>query len=847
MNKALNEYRVTYKTCLHCGNDTKNLAEDFCCNGCAAAYKIINKLGFKNYYNLRKIDEKERKIKPENEDRIDLKEFVKKEKDDCFSISLIVQGIHCAACVWLIESILKKQENIVKARINLSRKSLFLMWKEDKVSNQIKNNNQFYASSDKSNEVYNSSSIENISQAKAENLITDPREEINKIAQIIFDIGYKLLPFDEEIIAKEEKKYDDSILKALAIAGFGAGNIMFFSIALWIYGVENLGLATKNLLHFFSTIIAIPVIIYSSRPFFSSAFKSIKAGYPNMDLAISIAIFLATIVSLLESLRQKEFIYFDSAVMLLFFLLIGRYLDMKARKKAFSIATEFAVLSSSFGRIEDDGKIKILPVKEIRKDMILVVAAGEKIAADGIVISGESEVDASVINGESIAKKIMPKDQVFAGMINLESPLKIKVTAVSSDSLIAKIITLSEEIENNKNHYVRIADRLSKFYTPAVHLIAFVTFCLWYFYFKSGWENSLMNATAVLIITCPCALALAIPIVQTIAISGFIKKGILVKSGEALEKLREIDIVIFDKTGSLTLGKPQLTDIFILKNNQKFTLDEKEKLFYLKLAASLSSKSKHPISLAINKFYEGNLEDLIITENKGFGLSSEFEGKIVKLGRKDFCEVKNDLSFNSLKEENHLLAFMKFGDEELVFLFSDQIKEDAKLVVENLVKMGKEIILLSGDIETNVKNVANKMAIKKYYFEQTPLSKAEFLQNLKSQNHKILMVGDGINDAPSLAASDVSISFVEAADISQNIADIVIQGKKLQPVIHVINSSNRAILLMKQNLLIALIYNLIALPFAIFGYVVPLIAAFAMSSSSLLVLFNSLRMNKCQS
>ncbi|MBU6338968.1 MAG: cadmium-translocating P-type ATPase [Rickettsiales bacterium] len=792
------------KACLHCGNDTKNVAEDFCCNGCSAAYKIINKLGFKSYYDLRKIDDKERKIKPENEEKIDLREFVISQKDGSFSISLIVQGIHCAACVWLIESILKKQENVIKARVNLSRKSLLLSWNGNK-------------------------------------------EDVNKIAEIIFDIGYKLLPFDEEIIKKEEKKYDDSILKALAVAGFGAGNIMFFSIALWIYGVENLGLVTKNLLHLFSAIIAIPVIIYSSRPFFSSAFKSIKAGYPNMDLAISIAIFLATIVSILESIRQQEYIYFDSAVMLLFFLLIGRYLDMKARKKAFSIATEFAILTSSFGRIEDDGKIKILPVKEIKQDMILIVAIGEKIAADGVVIAGESEVDASIISGETSPKKISVKNQVFAGMINLESPLRIRVTAVAENSLIAKIISLSEEVENKKNHYVRIADRLSKFYTPAVHLIAFLTFCLWCFYFGSNWEKALMNATAVLIITCPCALALAIPIVQTIAISSFIKKGILVKSGEALEKLREIDVVVFDKTGSLTIGKPELVDMFILKNNQKIFLNNEQKSFYLKLAASLSSKSKHPISMALMQSYDGNLEELRIQENKGFGLYSEFQEKILKLGRKDFCQIKNDVILDELTNENYLISFMKFGDDELVFLFSDQIKEDAKLVVAELKNLGKKIILLSGDIEKNVRNAANKTGIAEYYYEQTPLSKAEFLQNLKSQNHKILMIGDGINDAPSLAASDVSISFADAADISQNIADIVIQSKKLQPIINVINSSDRAISLMKQNLLIALIYNLIALPFAILGYVVPLIAAFAMSSSSILVLFNSLRMNKCQS
>lgn len=791
------------KACLHCGNDTQKITEDFCCLGCSSAYKIINKLGFKNYYNLRLIDPKERKIKPEIEEKINLNEFVFDQKNGHFSISLMVQGIHCAACVWLIESILKKQENVVKARINLSRKSLFLEWVGEK-------------------------------------------EDGNKIAEIICDIGYKLLPFDEEIIKAESKKYDDTILKALAVAAFGAGNIMFFSIVLWVYGPQTIGTNTRNLLHFFSALIAIPVVIYSARPFFLSAFRSIKSGYPNMDLAIAIAIFLACAVSLLESLRGQEYVYFDSAVMLIFFLLIGRYLDMKARKKAFSIASEFTMLSASFGRVEIDGKTKILPVKDVKKDMILIVAAGEKIAADGVVIEGESEVDASLINGETLPKKITVGAQVFSGMINLELPLRIRVTKTAQNSLLAEIIRLSEEVENKKNHYIRIADRLSKIYTPAVHAIAFVTFSLWCFYLHAGWESALMKATAVLIITCPCALALAVPIVQTIVISNFIKRGILVKSGEALEKLREIDVVIFDKTGSLTVGKPRLMEIFLLQNNQKISLNNEQRELYLKLAASLAAKSKHPISVALSQSYDGILEELSTTENKGFGLETVYQNKLLKLGRKGFCDIKNEVNLNSFEDESYITSFMKFGEDELVFLFSDQLKEDAKSVVEQLKNLGKKIILLSGDVEKSVKIIAKKTAISEFYFEQTPISKAEFLQNLKSQNHKILMIGDGLNDAPSLAAADVSISFSDGSDISQNIADIIIQGQKLAPVISVINSSQRAIHLMKQNLLIALIYNLIALPFAVAGFVVPLVAAFAMSSSSLLVLFNSLRINKCQ-
>ena len=777
------------KSCLHCGEDTKKIAEDFCCIGCSTAYKIINKLGFENYYKLREINFSTGKIKPEAIDIPDISEFVVSEKDGANSISLMVQGMHCAACVWLIESILKKQQNVITARINLSKKTLFLRFSGDKKTG-------------------------------------------NDLVKLIHEIGYKLLPFDEEVLNSSEKKYNDSILRALAVAGFGAGNIMLFSLSLWFSDALEMGVNTRNLLHFFSSLIALPVIIFSSRPFFSSAWKSIKQGYPNMDLAISIAIFLACVVSLLETFRSASHVYFDSAVMLIFFLLIGRYLDVKARKKAFAVATEFTMLSASFGRVEEDSKIKILSSRQLLEDMILVVAAGEKIAADGVVIEGESEVDTSLITGESLPKKIIKNSEVFAGTINLAQPLKIRITKSPQNSLLAEIIRLSEEAEIKKNHYIRIADYLSKFYTPAVHLIAFATFLFW---FKNGWEVALMNATAVLIITCPCALALAVPIVQTIVISNFIKKGILVKSGEALEKLRETDVIVFDKTGSLTIGAPKLVKI----------IAPETQFDYIKLAASLTKNSRHPIAQAISASYDGELFELQVEENQGLGLSANFENKILRLGRKEFCGIKNDFE----NAENLLSCFMKFGEEEIIFFFSDEIKSDARAVIERLKSDNKKIILLSGDSENVVQDVAQKLGIAEFYFAQTPVSKVQFLEKLKANNQKFVMIGDGLNDAPALSLSYVSISFSRASDIAQNIADVVIQGEKLMPIIDLFYSSKKALSLMKQNLLIALVYNLVAVPYAIAGHVVPLIAAIAMSSSSLLVLFNSLRMNskKCQS
>lgn len=772
--------------CLHCFEELKNTQENFCCIGCSTAHKIINGLGLENYYKLRTEGFLSGQNKPEIDEVIDISEFVIDENDGIKSISLMVQGMHCAACIWLIETILNKQKDVVGARINLSKKTLNLRWRGE-------------------------------------------ANEANKLIKIIQQIGYKLLPFDQKIIDSAEKKYNDGILRAMAVAGFGMGNVMLFSLSLWFADAEDMGRQTRNFFHLFSSLIALPVIVYSARPFFVSAYRSLKQGYPNMDLAISIAIFLACVVSLFEAFRSANHVYFDSAVMLTFFLLIGRYLDLKARKKAFAVATEFTLLSASFGRVEEDQKIKILPSNQLVEGMILVVASGEKIAADGVVIDGTSEVDTSLITGETLPKKIAKNSEVFAGTINLAQPIKVKIAKSPKNSLLSEIIRLSESAENSKNHYIRIADKLSKFYTPAVHLLALITFIFW---LGSGWENALMNATAVLIITCPCALALAVPIVQTIAISNFIKKGILVKSGEALEKLSKIKIIVFDKTGSLTIGKPRLVDI-------KFVGGTKDLIH--QQAASLSQKSKHPLSQAILESYAGDLLDLDSKENQGFGIESEFAGQKIKIGRREFCEVGQDFD----RDQNLLSCYFKSGEIEAVFLFADELKSDAKQLISKLKSENKKIILLSGDTKNAVESIAKELGIDEFYFEQTPVSKVKILKNLEN----FVMIGDGLNDAPALALSNVSISFSRAVDISQNIADIIIQGEKLQPISELINSSKKSISLMKQNLIIALIYNLIAVPFAIAGHVVPLIAAIAMSSSSILVLFNSLRMNskKCQS
>ncbi len=791
--------------CLHCEKILEQNQKDFCCKGCQTAYEIIKENNFDFYYTSRIINSKELSLKPDTNNEFDILEFISTNQEKQFQIDLIVQGLHCGACVWLIENLLKKQKNVIDARVNLSQKILRIKW-------------------------------------------IGTKENGNELVKLITKIGYKLLPADQEFLKKIETNFDNKIFKALAVAGFGAGNIMLFSFALWFDVNLEINGSTRKLLHLLSSIIALPVLIYSGRIFFISAFNSLKARLPNMDVPISIAIFLASIVSLLQTFRGGQNVYFDSAVMLVFFLLIGRYLDFKARKKAFNVASEFSMLQAGFGRVEINNKIRILPIKELQEEMILIVAVGEKIACDGIVIDGQSAIDNSLISGESAPERVQKNSLIYGGSINLGSPLKVKITKSAKNGVLSQIIDLINNIENKKNIYIRIADQFSKYYTPIIHILALITFAIWYFYFHSNWEVALMNATAVLIITCPCALALAIPIAQTIAISNFLKQGIVMKNGESLEKINNIEYVVFDKTGSITAGKPILKNIYEIKNNVAQELSYKEKEFYLKIATSMAKFSKHPISQALCNSFDGELENVNVTEISGKGLEAIFLEKKVRLGSASFCEIDNEnyhfliKNFQSQSVAN-LTCHMKFDDKNIIFTFHDELKSDAKIVVDFLKKINKKVILLSGDVESEVRRIAEIVGIEEFYWQKNPLEKAQILQKICAKNMNFMMIGDGLNDAPSLALSHVSLSFSKAVDISQNIADIVINSSKLKAIITIFSYSKSTLKIMKQNLILALIYNILALPFAMAGYVVPLVAAIAMSSSSILVVLNSLRLN----
>jgi len=569
--------------CIHCGLKSP-AGDDFCCRGCEAAYNLIKQLGFGSYYQQRSLDPNTKPLKPEENIDIELGSFITKLDHDIKEINLMVEGLHCASCVWLIESILRQDSAVSLARINLSSRRLKLRWQGE------------------------------IAHAK-------------KLINLINSLGYKLLPYDATQLENIEEKKKRDLLKYLAFAGFASGNLMLISICLWSSSLENMGVATRDLLRWLSALIGLPVIIYAGQPFYKSAWGALRHKHTNMDVPISLALLMAGGMSVVEIITHGNHIYFESATMLLFFLLIGRFLDQKARHKAQSAAQDLLMLMSGAATtLEPDGKIKIIPFNQIRPDMIILTAAGEKIAADGIIIEGESEINNSSITGEWIPEQARAGSQVFAGTINLSAPIKIKVVKAGEDSLIASIIKLMEQAEQKKATFITLSDKIAKLYTPVVHILALITFIIWYFLLSATVEEALLNAITVLIITCPCALALAIPVVYIVASSRLFSQSILLKSGNALEKLAKIKNIVFDKTGTLTTAELHLAP-------------SSYPPLLFQIAASMAARSKHPLSKALAANYSGELLDLTVEELTGEGLQAIYNNYQARLGKAEFCHI----------------------------------------------------------------------------------------------------------------------------------------------------------------------------------------------------------------
>ncbi|WP_296676928.1 heavy metal translocating P-type ATPase [Novosphingobium sp.] len=642
----------------------------------------------------------------------------------------------------------------------------------------------------------------------------DDRLDDADLIEALRHLGFEAQSVDADPIAgvDEETK---GLLRALAVAGFGMMNIMLLSVSVW----SGAGGVTRDLFHWLSALIAIPVVAFSGRPFFASAAMALRYRRTNMDVPISIGVLLATGMSFYEALSGGRDTYFDGAVMLLFFLLAGRALDASMRNRT---RAGIGALLSRMGRsasvLQADGSMHRIAASAIVPGMVMLVAAGEAFAADGEIIAGVSAIDNAILTGESAPVPAMIGDLVHAGAVNVGGPIQVCVTAAQDDTALAEIARLMDEAGQSRSRYVRIADRASRIYAPAVHTLAALAFLGW-LAADAGWHQSLVVAISVLIITCPCAMGLAVPAAQVVASGALARHGVLIKDGAALERLAEIDVAVFDKTGTLTLGAPRAN---------LAGLGEVER----SVALALAQSSRHPLSrgLAASLLAAGTkpaqLSD--VAEVAGRGLFGKFKGDEVALEKpeiaaKTFCSV------------------LRIGGQRREIEFSDPLRSDAAVTLGALADMGIDSRILSGDRSLAVSTIANHLGVPAIS-AASPDEKLVQLETLKSGGKRPLMVGDGLNDGPALAAAHASLAPSNASDTSQQAADAVFLGDRLAPVALAVRVARCTMRVVRQNFAFAIAYNLLAVPIAIAGLVTPLVAAVAMSLSSLVVIANSLRL-----
>ena len=696
------------------------------------------------------------------------------------ALDLMVSGAHCAGCIAKIESGLLAMEGVTAARLNLSTGRLALAWQGG--------------------------------AERAHDLVARLRA-----------LGYPAVPYAPEEGDQIRSAEETRLVRAMAVAGFAMANVMLLSIAVWS-GVAEMDQVTKNFLHWISAIIVLPAVAYSGRPFFTSAWAALRHRQVNMDVPISLGVLLACSLSVYELVRGAGDTYFDAAAMLLFFLLIGRFLDSRLRARAGAAARGLAAMqATTANRIDDKGHVRAIPARDVQPGDRLIIAAGERVPVDARVETGRSDLDAALVTGETVPAPAGPGALIHSGMINLSAPLTVIAEARREDSLLAEITRLVEAGEQSRSRYVRLADHAARVYVPVVHSLAALTVIGW-LAVGGDVRTAVVNAIAVLIITCPCALGLAVPAVQVVASGRLFRSGIFVKSGDALERLAEADIAVFDKTGTLTAGRPLLLNAAALPPEA------------LEMAARLARTSRHPLSRALAQAAGMGVTAEHVREFPGGGLEGEVDGLTVRLGSARFLGVETDGAANAE-------VWLAVGAEKPVrFSFADEPRPDAQAALEALRARGLDILLLSGDRREPVDLMADRLGITMRESGLSPQDKIARLEALKAEGRRPLMVGDGINDAPALAAAHVSISPASAADISQATADLVLQGDRLISIAEAVDVARAARRRVLENFGLAALYNTIAVPMAVAGFVTPLIAAIAMSASSVLVTLNALRL-----
>lgn len=690
-----------------------------------------------------------------------------------------VPSMHCAGCMVKIERKINGLAGVASARVNLSRKEL------------------------------------RVSSA--------PSLRGEAILAAMESLGFAAEEINLDHLPQGDRHHASQMLKRLAVAGFGMMNVMLLSVAIW----SGADATTRQFLHLVSALVALPVLIYSAQPFFINAWRALRRMHLNMDVPISLAILLAALASLYESMTAGDHAYFDAALALTFFLLVGRYLDLMARQKARSVAAQLARIQSPLAWQKKASKIVEIAVTALQSGMVVVVRPGERIPIDGTVIKGRSDCDRSFLTGESEPVSVVKGAEVFAGETCLNGYLEIKVTKAAEDSVLSRYIDLVDIAERGRDRYTALADRAAAIYAPLVHILAFVAFAFW-LWMVGDVYLAMTIAISVLIITCPCALGLAVPAVMTASSSRLFAHGVLLKNATALERIAAIDTVVFDKTGTLTTGQFQGDD---------FKDWEKQDLAVLR---QLAMASHHPLAKSIAETLSSitlpPVEVAAIEETPGSGISGRYAGAVVKLGKPSWLSPQE-----KEKTDQRRLGF-RLGRKAMRWMeFQEKVKPETEAMLRQLDGVGIKRILLTGDHETAAAEMAKRLGFNAHHGGMTPAEKLDIITKLKANGASVLMVGDGLNDTGAMAAADASVAPASALDATRATADVVLLGGHLKALPLLVTMARVSKRRITQNFAAAALYNLIAVPLALAGLATPLLAAIAMSASSITVVLNAVR------
>ncbi len=780
--------------------------QSMCCVGCQAVAQTIVDSGLSSFYAHRTSPAQTGEdLLPDFlqqlsvYDEIELqKSFVSDVGQNQREAALILEGITCPACVWMNEQHLRTLHGIIDIQANFSTRRLHVRWDDSQI-------------------------------------------KLSQIMKAIHEIGYTAHPYDpkqHQVVIESERKL---LLQRLGIAGVLGMQVMMLAIALYTGEFSGSDEKYKHFFYWTSLLLTLPVVLFSARAFFEPAIRDLKHLKFGMDVPVSLGILFAFFGSIKTTIIGSGEVYYDSVVMFTFFLLLARFLELVARKRATETSENLIHITPATALRINDGTEEIIPVARLNIGDRVLIKPGETVPADGHVVEGRSSVDESLLSGESLPISRHVGDLVIGGSINIESPLQVIVDSIGQDSLLSRITSLMERSQMEKPAITKLADRAAGVFVPVVLVLATIIGMYWWLKGDPHWFETMLS---MLVVTCPCALSLATPAAMTVATDTLMKFGILVTRGHSIETLSQADHFIFDKTGTLTEGKLALNRIELLSDISEDRC--------LSIASALERHSEHPVAKAIitadkNEYM---LEASDIINTLGGGLTGIIDGQDYVLGNADhiaeFSSAKllDDL-LNSLHQKNNSPIFLANKDQLLaIFILKDKLRSDSLKMIEALKDKNKKISLLSGDSEIAVKSVSDQLGIDDFKFGLKPDGKLNELKKLQKQGEVLAMIGDGVNDAPVLAGAQVSIAMGTGAQIARANADFVLLKNQLPIIVKAIDVSRKTVRIIKQNMIWAVAYNLFALPIAAMGLLEPWMAAIGMSLSSLLVVTNALRIKK---